>query len=594
MWSTMMASKRLVVALAVGLIVGTALGATEAHAGGGPMNVMVLYNADEPEAVSVAQYYAQARFLPDEHLCGVSGVDAATRTMDFADYQTHVKDALSACLQGLVHPEDIDYLVVVRGLPYRVSLPGGAFYTSLSAMLQVYETTRTSDGTLLAGQPQHHDGYYQASINNPSYVGGFCQSGDLQVTNQYSGWYETACSIVRETDHPVSHRRALAGSAGGYDFGDNLFVVTRLDGFDFQDALDLVDRGVAADGSFPTPELLCMEGGDSARAARDPECEFTARHLALAGFPGEWLTPFDSALSGHTVSAYFTGTANLRDGIAGNTYEAGAIACNLTSTGAAPSNFFCNTDGTVCPASESQTSIARFVRAGATGAHGTVAEPLNNTFPGAGTLLHYTFGYNLGESYFLNQRFLYWQNLYLGDPLTTPYAERPVVVVTPDSEVGQGSALQVQATHPDGVAQIRLYVDGERVAEGAGSTLSWTVDRSVGATLSVMAVAVADNVAVQRSGWPVETHTPKPDVQGWQTASLTVGEAVVVLPDAGVDSDAGPDPDGGITVDASEPSGTGKSRACNAAPGAPDSSPVGLLLVLLGWAFFRRRAKGRP
>jgi len=575
-------------------VVGMVLGSATAQAGGGPMNVMVLYNADEPDAEAVAQYYGQARSLPTAHLCGISGVDPTARTMDFVEYQSLIHASLGACLQSLPHPELIDYLVVVRGLPYRVSLPNGAFYTSLSAMMQVYEATRTSDGSLLSGQPQHFDQFYQASINNPSYVGGFCQAGDLQVTNQYSGWYETACSIVRETDHPPSHRSATAGATGGYDFAGNLFVVTRLDGFDYVDAQDLVDRAMAADSTFPTADLLCMEGGDVARGARDPECEFTARHLALAGFSGTWLSPFDGALTGHTVSAYFTGTAGLRDAIAGNTYEPGAITCNLTSTGGAPSNFFCNADGTVCPESESQTSIARFVRAGATGTHGTVAEPLNNTFPGAGTLLHYTFGYNLGESYFFNQRFLYWQNIYLGDPLTTPYAERPMVTITPSGEVPSGGPVAVQATHPDGVSAISVYVDGERVAEGEGATLEWIVDRDVGTSLKVLAVAVAENSSVQRTGWPLEAHLPKSDVQGWQTVTLTVGEEVV-SPDGGVAPDGGVDPDGGVSADASGPEeGDPKSGcACSSAlPTGDDAGfPVGfgfglglgmLLMILLG------------
>jgi len=565
------------------VLCGALLGATTAQAGGGPMNVMVLYNLDDADAEALAQYYGQARSLPAAHLCGVTGVDPTTRTIDFDEYQSLIHTALGVCLGGLYQPEEIDYLVVVRGLPYRVSLPNGAFFTSLSALLQVHETVRTSDGSPLAGEPQLYNQFYQASIDNPSYVGGYCQAGDLTVSNPYSSWYQTACSIVRETDHPPSHRRAAAGVASGYDFAGNLFVVTRLDGFDFQDAQALVDRALAGDGSFPTAELLCMEGGDAARGARDPECEFTARHLALAGFSGTWLTPFDSALSGHTVSAYFTGTANLRDGIAGNIYEPGAITCNLTSTGAAPSNFFCNTDGSVCPQSESQTSIARYVRAGATGAHGTVAEPLNNTFPGAGTLLHYTFGYNLAESYFFNQQFLYWQNLYLGDPLTTPYAERPVVIMTPEgSTVRRGAVVNVAATHPDGVAMIRLYVDGERVAQEPGASLDWIVDRDVGNTLNLLGVAVAQNVEVQRAGWPLVTHLPKPDVQGWLAASVTVGEQVVDS-DAGVAADGGPNADGGVTTDASgAPPGDGKSGCgCHSGSASNSGVPLGLLLLML-------------
>ncbi|MFH2007866.1 MAG: TIGR03790 family protein [bacterium] len=566
---------------------------TVARAGGGPMNVLVLYNADDASAVAVADYYGAARSLPSGHLCGITGLDPSTRSIDFVEYWDTVHSALVACLQALPNPDEIDYLVVIRGLPYRINLPNGEFYTSLSAMLQIHETARSSDGSPLAGEPQEYTSYYQASITNPEWLGGFCSAGELQVTNPYSSWYATACSIVREADHPPSFRRTMAGQASGYDFGENLFIVTRLDGFDYQDALDLVDRAVLGDSSFPTAELLCMEGSDAPRAARDPECEFTARHLSMAGFTGTWLSPFDSALSGHEVAAYFTGTAGLRDAIAGNTYVPGAIACNLTSTGAAPTNFFCNGDGSVCPASESQTSIARFVRAGATGAHGTVAEPLNNTFPSAGTLLLYTFGYNLGESYFFNQQFLYWQNLYLGDPLTTPYADRPEVTFSASGVVPRLSTLTVQATHVDGVASVRLYLEGVLVADATGGQLDWVVEHDLGAELDLLAVAVADNGVVDRSGWPVETHAPRPDVQGWQATVLTVVEELPIK-DAGVASDADVAADSGSSGDAS-PGGPEPKEGCGCLVGeGPGLPPAAILFsLLIAWVWRRRRRRRR-
>jgi hypothetical protein len=554
--------------------------ASVAWAGGGPANVLVLYNADDADAVDVAEYYGDARSLPPGHLCGIEGIDPTERTIPFADYETGIHEPLRECLAALPQPEEIDYLVVVRGLPYRVDLPDGEYYTSLTAMLQIHDAEATSDATPLAGIGQYQDSYYQASIPNPVYVSGLCQSGDLTIDNPYGGWYTSACGIVRASTHPSSFRRADAGIAGGYDFAGNLFVATRLDGFDHDDAIDLVDRAVTADGSFPTAEILCMEGGDQARAARDPECEFATRMLEEAGLPGAFLTPFDSALSDHEVAAYFTGTANLTAGIADNTYVPGAIACNLTSFGAAPTNFFCNDVGDVCPASESQTSIARFVRAGATGAHGTVAEPLNNVFPNAGTLLHYTFGYNLGESFLFNLRFIYWQNIFVGDPLATPYAERPTVELPDGNEVPQGEALVIEADHPDGIAEIRLYLDGERVATEDGDLLEWVVDAEVGAEWEVLAVAVAANAEVERPGWPVESHTPRPDVQGWTVVTVTVGEP---LPPDDTDDDDTDDDDGDDDADdaAAEDGAGGGSDSCGCrAVGA--RAPTGLFQLLLG------------
>ncbi len=520
------------------------LGAVEpkARAGGGPANVLVLFNADSGDASDLAHYYAQQRAIPANRLCGLSGIDPGSRSISFDDYVLQIHDPLVACIQGVPQPDDIDYIVIVRGLPYRVDLPDGGYRTSLSAMIQVLDARSTTDGTALAGQPQVMSGsHFAASVRNPVYLQANAQPGDFTVENQYSGWYQAATGIVRSSVQPHSFRSSDEHLSGQWDLTGNLFVVTRLDGFDFQDARALVDRAVQSDGSFPTAEILCMAGSDSARGARDPECEFATRYLSAAGFNALYLESFDGSLSGHDVAAYLTGTANLRDAIAGNSYVPGAITGNLTSTGAAPGNFFCNEDGTVCPASESQTSIARFVRAGATGSHGTVAEPLNNVFPNAGALLLYTFGYNLGESYFFNQRYIYWVNLYLGDPLASPYAERPQVEIGP-ADLPLGEAITVDATHPAGIAELRIYVDGTRVARGFGEHLEYRPDGlSVGDRFSLLAVALANNQIETRPGWPQEVQSPQPDIQGWASQEVTMVEARPH--DAGVDAGGG---DGGL------------------------------------------------
>jgi len=548
--------------------------AAVARAGGGPINVVVLFNGDDPDSEMVATYYAQQRSLPGGHLCGIAGIDPDEQEIAFGDFWTLVHQPLVSCLASLPHAADVDYLVVVRGLPYRVVLDDDGFYTSLSAMLQVHEAGHWVTGDLLAGEPQVSNGYFTASVHNPVFVEGQCLPGDLTVENDSSGWYTSACGIVRAQAHPSSFRRSELGETVPWAFEGNLFVVTRLDGFDHDDALDLIDRGVAADGSYPDAEILCMAAAEDARGARDPECEFVTRHLGLAGFPGSWLTPHDDALAGHELAAYFTGAADLTAAIAGNTFVPGAIACNMTSFGAVPANFFCDATGTTCPESESQTSIARFVRAGATGAHGTVAEPLNNSFPSAGALLYYGFGYNLGESFLFAQRFLYWQNLLLGDPLTTPYAERPTVTFT-EGLVDPGSTLEVEADHPDGVAALRLYVDGELVAEAAGATLQWEVTAEAGSELDLLAVAVADNGPVYLPNWPEEQHLPRPDVQGWLRGSVTVGGEAPSDDDdsAGDDDDADDD-----AMDDDDEAG---GCDCRLASGSPVRGPALLVLLVL-------------
>src|SRR5687768_4489541 len=101
------------------------LGSGLAVAGGGPMNVVVLFNATSPDAAAVADHYTQARSLPDGHRCEVSGIDPLARNIAFADFVALIRDPLDACLAALPHPEEVDYVVTVRGLPYVVDLPTG-------------------------------------------------------------------------------------------------------------------------------------------------------------------------------------------------------------------------------------------------------------------------------------------------------------------------------------------------------------------------------------------------------------------------------------------------------------------------------------
>lgn len=501
-----------------------------AWAGGGPQNVMVLYNAEVPDAESVAAHYADVRDLPAGHRCGLSGIAEDETELSLGDYTAWVLSPLEDCLSALPQPEDIDYLVVVRGLPYRVE--AGDYTVSLSAALQVSRLPSPT-GSGLVIDDGHPDGY--AYIVNPYYNSGTV--ADFEDENDYASWYTSASGISRTRRQPAAFERDSLPA----NYGDHIFIVTRLDGFDYQDARDIVDRGAAADGTFPSASFLCMHGADPARGARDPECAFAIQRLKDLGQAATWLPEFDGALSGHEVVAYFTGAAELRDGIDGLTYVPGAITCNLTSYGAKPQNFFCDDSGEVCPGNESQTSIARHIRAGATGAHGTVNEPYNNVFPNAGALLHYRLGYSLGESYFFNQRFLYWQNLIIGDPLATPFSERPTVTPPADS-LPVGAELTASATHPDGVGEIRLYVDDRLVAAAAGDSLSWQPEGyAPGDTVTLRVVAESEDVEVPTPGWSQDEVLVRTRTQGWSLSTLSITKATAEDTAANTDS-ANPSP----------------------------------------------------
>lgn len=535
------------------LLLPLALLAGPALAGLGPDDVMVLYNADDGEAVETANQYAVARDLPDAQLCGVSGIDPSTRDIDLDTFDASIRVPLEACIDALTYPDDIDAIVIVRGLPYRVDLP--AYRASLAAMLQVGRSVRTSDGAEIAGLGQLRNSNFQASISNPTYIMGGTYSQDTTASYGANGFYMTSPRIVRGEDVPGPFRRSDVHELAGNDFTGELYIVTRLDGFDHTDARALIDRAVQADGAFPDAPFMCMRGADGARGVRDAECEHALRMIDAAGGETEWISAFDGELSGLTVMSYWTGAANMRGAIDGVTYAPGAIADNLTSFGAAPANFFCDETGETCPGNESQTSMLRFIRAGASATQGTVAEPLNNVFPNAGTLVLYHQGYTLGESWLYNMRYLHWVNTWVGDPLMAPFAERPVVEFA--AEVAENQPLDVIASHPDGIAALTVYVDGERVQDPDDPSLPGMVPADWGAvegdSVEVFAVAVAaPPVAAPIAGWPAAAPVSfNPGTKGWTRTTVTIGAPVL---------DEVEDDDGGC--------------GCNGTPGGA---------LLLGW-----------
>ena len=503
--------------------------AGNALAGGGPRNVMVLFNEADPEAYETAQYYLKARAIAPNQLCAIKGVEPEQVEIELSSFSLLFQERIADCLATLNDASRIDYLVVIRGLPYRVKIPAG-YTTSLSAMLQVSGTTRIADNAPLVGQAQlkTQSGVYSPSVENPLYQKHWGSAGGFELKNPTASMYTASLRIANATSQPPSFHRLDAPDANGYRFSNQLFIVTRLDGFDHGDARALVDRALLAEELKPDAAITCMAAADEARGARDPECHYVSGLLSAAGISSQFILEHDAGLTGQPLSSYLTGAANLKGAIDGNTYQPGAYVDNLTSFGAAPENFFCSADASACPQNENQTSIARFVRAGATIVHGTANEPLNLCFPNAGMLLLYTMGYNVAESVFFNQRFLYWQNILIGDPLTSPWARRPTVTVLPDNSDDRPSSATVSAEHPDGVIHLAVYLNNQFVGQTTGSPL--VIEIPAMGNVELLAVATARNVSVSRAGWPQPKQVPQADVQGWTQLLIEKAEESVEAP----------------------------------------------------------------
>lgn len=179
-----------------------------------------------------------------------------------------------------------------------------------------------------------------------------------------------------------------------------------LAALDLKHARELINRGIASDGTLPSGTAYLVLSGDRERNVRALEYR-SASALARHRIRVEQVS---APLQGRSdVLFYFIGAATV-PGLASNRFVPGAVADHLTSFGGMLTD-------------SPQMSSLRWLTAGATGSYGTVTEPCNflGKFPDVPVLLaHYLSGESLIESYWKSVE-MPGQGLFIGEPLAAPF-----------------------------------------------------------------------------------------------------------------------------------------------------------------------------
>ncbi|MEM9112279.1 MAG: TIGR03790 family protein [Myxococcota bacterium] len=435
----------------------------------GPDSTVVVASSSVAESLQLGQVYAEARGLPDSHVCTVPVDDR--NTIDFAEYIASFETPLLRCLQEGGIEDRIEAFVIARGLPIRVAVPSedGNRRVALAALLGVW-TSRIVRGERLAGQAfgvQANCGgtpCYAARYANPYTNGIF--SADWSRTSRGIEWRPK--------------------------------LVTMLHGRSYEQAQKLIASATTAEARSPTGRFVFMQGANAPRAVLDAQYQGVGQALEAEGLEVD-IVPFDANLTfAFPIAGFFTGTQSIGDTIEANDYAAGSLVDNLTSLGAVPNNF--TADG------ESQVSIARWIERGAAGVHGCTDEPLNNVFPNRALMTDYAQGFTLAESFFRRMPFVYWRNLVLGDPMTAPYATRPQVRASlfEDASISGGTELSIEVVDERALQSVTLYLDGveiERVEGGDRIELCLETAPDGPAQLLAVAQVAASADPAQPKGW---------------------------------------------------------------------------------------------
>jgi uncharacterized protein (TIGR03790 family) len=183
-----------------------------------------------------------------------------------------------------------------------------------------------------------------------------------------------------------------------------------LAGVTVDEVKKLIDRGMAADSTFPRGTGYLVSTSDKARNVRaslyPSVMERLGEKFALQ------VVHADGIQERNDVLFYFTGAAKVR-GLDTLRFLPGAIADHLTSAGGQLTN-------------SGQMSSLRWLEAGATGSYGTVIEPCNliDKFPSPGIVIkHYLRGDSLIEAYWKGVA-MPGQGIFIGEPLASPFRHR--------------------------------------------------------------------------------------------------------------------------------------------------------------------------
>lgn len=367
-------------------------------------HVLVIENTNSPTSSQIAKYYMEKRGVKKvlQVRCPDSSLDVTSETLEFAVFQESIEKPLR---EYLSKDTKIDYIVLNKGIPIRLSgAPVG------------FANNRPSLDSYLAALDY------------------FDKSDTLKVVIDEGG-FTGKCFVNRFWN---SSERFSHAKHGGY-------LVTRLDGFTAASALALVDSSIAGEKTKPTGTIFLdamplVEPIDASKVPLSPirDGKTDMEMISGMGF-AEWNLDLFAATENLTKArapVEFDRTETFvgnKQGLMGyaswGSNDAKFATENYQSIRFAPgaiAETAVSTSGrTFLPSAGGQSLIAELIEARVTGAKGYCDEPFLPAIASPTILFdRYTRGWNLAESFYAASRFVGWEDIVIGDPLSAPYAKR--------------------------------------------------------------------------------------------------------------------------------------------------------------------------
>ena len=229
--------------------------------------------------------------------------------------------------------------------------------------------------------------------------------GCMSITTAFAAGFDKAFCASGCKPTKINSYFNSSSSRPYDDFG--LRPTMALAAKDFEEAKKLIDRGVAADHSFPQGTAYLVKTNDKHRNTRagffDEAVRYLGNKIHISYLQTEYITGKNDILF------YFTGRVQVPE-LQTNKFLPGAITDHLTSAGGQLTD-------------SSQMSSLRWLEAGSTGSYGAVVEPCNYSgkFPNPAIVIsHYLQGESLIEAYWKSVE-MPGQGIFIGEPLASPF-----------------------------------------------------------------------------------------------------------------------------------------------------------------------------
>ncbi|MBP1609458.1 MAG: putative system TPR-repeat lipoprotein [Acidobacteria bacterium] len=343
-------------------------------------NVLLVINESSAISMEAGMYYAKKRSIPQSNILRIK--TAADESVSRENFQRQIDAPIAAWLTRSSAHDRVLYIVLTKGVPLRISGSSGKEATTASVDSELALLYRRMLGqTIPSAGP----------VKNPYFL----------------------------SDTPVAQAKLF-----NHDDQD-IYLVSRLDGYNIADIRGLIDRGAAP--SRQGKILLDAKGSSDAKGGA--WLQIAADLLRKMGFKDRVV--FENTEKVLTdkkqVLGYYSWGSNdpaIRQRHFGFQFVPGALAGMFVSSDGR--TFAESSDNwKIAESGVPQSLAADLIREGVTGIAGHVSEPyLEATIRPDILFPAYLSGFNLIESYYLAMPYLSWQTVVVGDPLCAPFRAR--------------------------------------------------------------------------------------------------------------------------------------------------------------------------